>query len=208
MSAQYATLEQRRGCDGFRAGDPMVPAGSSLSPKESTDAFLHGLPTRPFVELHHAWRTNYQAHTRVCEVSAVSTHYHALVWIDHREAKVFHFNVTEVDRATVRSTHPDQHIHHKANSGDSGHAPVDKEFLKRVAQAIAQAGAILITGPASAKTELVAYIKRTQPHLAERISGVEALDHSSDGALLALARTFFKADDRIHAQSHRGPSAT
>jgi hypothetical protein len=29
----------------------------------------------------------------------------------------------------VRSAHPDQHIHHKANSGDSGHAAVDSEFL-------------------------------------------------------------------------------
>jgi stalled ribosome rescue protein Dom34 len=133
----------------------------------------------------------------------MSGHYHALVWIDHREAKVFQFNATEVDRATVRSTHPDQHIHHKANAGDSGHAPIDQEFFKRVAQAIAQAGAILITGPANAKIELVAYIKRVEPHLAERISGVETLDHPSDGALLALARSFFKADDRMQPQSHR-----
>jgi stalled ribosome rescue protein Dom34 len=133
----------------------------------------------------------------------MSNHYHALVWIDHREAKVFQFNATQVDRATVRSTHPDQHIHHKANAADSGHAPVDQEFFERVAQAISQAGAILITGPANAKTELVSYIKRLQPHLAERISGVETLDHPSDGALVALARSFFKADDRMHPQSHR-----
>jgi stalled ribosome rescue protein Dom34 len=133
----------------------------------------------------------------------MSGHYHALVWIDHREARVFQFNATEVDRAIVRSTHPDQHIHHKANAGDSGHAPIDQEFFKRVAQALSQAGAILITGPANAKTELVSYIKRTQPHLAERISGVEPLDHPSDGALLALARSFFKADDRMRPQSHR-----
>jgi stalled ribosome rescue protein Dom34 len=90
----------------------------------------------------------------------MSNHYHALVWIDHREAKVFQFNATDVDRATIRSDHPNQHIHHKANAGDSGHAAVDNEFLKRVAQAIGQAGAILITGPANAKTELAAYIKR------------------------------------------------
>jgi stalled ribosome rescue protein Dom34 len=133
----------------------------------------------------------------------MAQHYHALVWIDHREAKVFQFNATDVDRTTVRSSHPDQHIHHKANSGDSGHAPVDQEFFKRVALAISQANAILIAGPANAKTELVAYLKKTQPHLAERISGVEALDHPSDGALLALARSFFKADDRMHPQSHR-----
>src|SRR2546426_4004398 len=111
----------------------------------------------------------------------MSNHYHALVWIDHREAKVFQFNVTDVDYTTIRSDHPDQHIHHKANSGDSGHAPVDNAVLKRVAEAIAQAGAILITGPANAKTELAAYIKRVQPNLAERISGVQTLDHPSDG---------------------------
>jgi hypothetical protein len=45
----------------------------------------------------------------------MSSHYHAVVWIDHREAKVFHCNATESERATVRSHHPDQHIHHKAN---------------------------------------------------------------------------------------------
>jgi stalled ribosome rescue protein Dom34 len=133
----------------------------------------------------------------------MSSHYHVVVWIDHREAKVFKFSATDVDHTTVRSSHPDEHIHHKANSGDSGHAPVDNEFFKRVVQGIAQAGAILITGPANAKTELVAYIKQAQPHLAERISGIEALDHPSDGALLALARSFFKADDRMRPQAHR-----
>jgi stalled ribosome rescue protein Dom34 len=133
----------------------------------------------------------------------MSSHFHALVWIDHREAKVFQFNATDVDHTTVRSEHPHQHIHHKANSGDSGHAPVDKEFYKHVAQAIAHAGAILIAGPSSAKTELVTYIKREQPQLAAKISGVEALDHPSDGALLALARKFFKGDDRMHSQTHK-----
>lgn len=60
---------------------------------------------------------------------------------------------------------------------------------------------ILITGPAGAKTELVTYIKRTHPNVATRSSGVETLDHPTDGALLAHARTFFKADDRMHFQS-------
>ena len=59
----------------------------------------------------------------------MTDHYHALVWIDHREAKVFHFDATDVERTSIRSDHPDQHLHHKANSGDSGHVGVDKEFL-------------------------------------------------------------------------------
>jgi len=133
----------------------------------------------------------------------MSDYYHALVWIDHREAKVFHFDATDVDRLTIRSSHPDRHIHHKANSGDSGHAPLDTAFFKEVTQAVGPAGAMLIVGPANAKTELVAYIKRANPVLAKRISGVETLDHPSDGALVALARSFFKADDRLYSQSHR-----
>ncbi len=133
----------------------------------------------------------------------MSDHFHALVWIDHREAKIFRFDATDFDRSVIRSTHPDRHIHHKANSGDSGHAPLDKAFFKRVAEALETAGAILISGPANAKTELVTYIKSAQPALAARISGVENLDHPTDGALVALARTFFKADDRLHSQSQR-----
>lgn len=133
----------------------------------------------------------------------MSNHFHALVWIDHREAKVFHFNLEESETQVVHSHHPNQHLHHKANSGDSGHAPVDNEFLERVVAALGQAGAILITGPAGAKTELASYIKRSHPSLIERISGIETLDHPSDGDLLAHGRKYFRADDRMHSQIHR-----
>jgi stalled ribosome rescue protein Dom34 len=128
----------------------------------------------------------------------MSNHYHAIVWIDHREARIFQFNASDVDGITVRSSDPHQHIHHNSNSLGNGHAAVDLEFLKRVSQALASAGAILITGPANAKKELAAYLKREQPKVAERVSGVETLDHPSDGALVDFARRFFKADDRMH----------
>lgn len=31
-------------------------------------------------------------------------HYHAIVWIDHHEAKIFHFDSTGIDSTTVRSS--------------------------------------------------------------------------------------------------------
>lgn len=133
----------------------------------------------------------------------MSNHYHVLDWIDHRQAKVFQFNAVVSERTIIHSTHPNQNLHHKANSNDSGHAGTDHAFFERVAHAVANAGALLITGPASAKTELVAHIKKKHPDLAARISAVETLDHPGDGALLALGRTFFKADDRMHFQSPR-----
>lgn len=130
----------------------------------------------------------------------MSEHYHAIVFIDHREAKIFHFSATEVDGVVVHSHGSGQHLHHKANTVGSGHLGVDKEFLHRIVEALTHTGAILITGPANAKTELKNYIAEHRPDLAKRISAVEALDHPSDGALVALARKHFKADDRMHSQ--------
>ncbi len=130
----------------------------------------------------------------------MSTHYHAIVWIDHREAKIFHFADADVDRIVVHAHPSSQNLHHKANSVGSGHLGLDKEFLKRVVDALTHTGAILIAGPANAKTELKAYMEQHRPDLAKRISGIEALDHPTDGVLVALARKYFKADDRMHSQ--------
>jgi len=132
----------------------------------------------------------------------MSTHYHAIVWIDHHEAKVFFFDDHDVQAERIRSSNPHVHLHHHANAGDSGHVGTDTAFLERVAAALGTAGAILITGPAGAKKELQAYMERKHPPLAQCISGVQALSHTSDGALIDLARRFFKADDRMHSQTN------
>ena len=130
----------------------------------------------------------------------MTDHFHAVVWLDHHEAKIFHFSVNDVERVLVRAGDPHEHIHHKANSVGSGHAPADTDYYRRVAESVADAGAVLITGPSSAKTELLAFITRQDPGLLKRISGVQTLDHPHDGTLLALAREYFKADDRMHPQ--------
>jgi stalled ribosome rescue protein Dom34 len=127
----------------------------------------------------------------------MTTHYHALVWIDHREARVFHFSRTELDTLVLHSHNPARHIHHKANSMGSGHASEDQEFLHRVAESIEDAGAVLIVGPANAKTELVKHIHHHRPALMNVIAGVETVDHPSDGTLVAHARSYFKASDRM-----------
>jgi stalled ribosome rescue protein Dom34 len=135
-------------------------------------------------------------------MAVMSEHYHAIVWIDHREAKIFHFNATEAERVLVHSHLSGHHLQHKANTTGSGHHGVDRDFLQRVTAELTHTGAILITGPANAKLELQHFLTEHRPDLAQRISGVEALDHPSDGALVALARKFFKADDRMHSQTH------
>lgn len=125
------------------------------------------------------------------------SHYHAVVWIDHREAKVFHFSPTEVDRLVLHPDHPTKHIHHKANTVGSGHAAPNDDFLHAVAQSIADAGAVLIAGPANTKDQLVAHIEKHDPKLKALIKGVETVDHPSDGQLVAHARKYFKVEDRM-----------
>jgi stalled ribosome rescue protein Dom34 len=124
-------------------------------------------------------------------------HYHAVIWIDHHEARVFHFNPTDIDRLILHPDHPTRHIHHKANSIGSGHASENHEYLEAVAQSVTDAGAILIAGPANEKSELVKHIHLHDPKLVSLIAGVETLDHPTDGQLVAFARQYFKAADRM-----------
>ena len=86
-----------------------------------------------------------------------SHHFHAVVWIDHHEARVFHFSPTDVERLVL---HPDR----------------------------------------PTKTELVKHISQHDPGLMKIIVGVETVDHPSDGQLVAHARRYFKAEDRMLPQ--------
>jgi stalled ribosome rescue protein Dom34 len=128
-------------------------------------------------------------------------HYHAIVWIDHREARVFHLNPSDVERLVLRPDHPTRHLHHKANSIGSGHARENHDYLQAVAESIADAGAVLIAGPANEKAELVRHIREHSPKLMSAIVGVETVDHPSDGQLVAYARKHFKATDRMLPQA-------
>jgi len=126
--------------------------------------------------------------------------FHAVVWIDHHEARVFHFDADEVQLEEVHPKHPTRHIHHKANSVGSGHGSEDQNFFSAVVEAIGSAGEVLITGPASAKHELVKHIERHPSQLRARVVGVETVDHPTDRELLAHARRFFLASDRMESQ--------
>ena len=128
-------------------------------------------------------------------------HYHAAVWIDHAQAKVYAFSRDAADEWKVRPHDRHVHLHHKAGLGDSGRAPQDRHYFHSVAEAVKDAGEILIVGPGTAKAELMNHLKSHDPQVAKKVVGVEALDHPSDGELLAFARKFFfRAADRMRSQ--------
>jgi hypothetical protein len=124
-------------------------------------------------------------------------HVHAVVWIDHDEAHVIHFNPDESEGLTVHSKPRREHLHHKSGQLGDGHAPVDHDYYGLVEAALAGAQEILIVGPASAKDELAKHMRHHAKALAIGIVGVERVDHPSDGQILKLARKYFKAADKL-----------
>jgi stalled ribosome rescue protein Dom34 len=120
------------------------------------------------------------------------THFHAVVWLDHSQARIFHIGLTGDNEVTLHPHLQTKHLHHKANSIGSGNAAPDKEFLAQVTSALSDAGEILIIGPAGAKTELAKYLREQHPAIGKRIVAVEAADHPSDGEIVAYAKHHFK----------------
>jgi len=120
------------------------------------------------------------------------THFHAVVWLDHTQAKLFHIGLMGDDEITMHPHLPTQHLHHKANSTGSGHAGPDKDFLEQITSALSDAGEILIIGPAGAKTELAKYLHEKHPAIGKRIVAVEAADHPTDRQIVAYAKEHFK----------------
>jgi stalled ribosome rescue protein Dom34 len=132
------------------------------------------------------------------------THFHAIVWIDHSQAKIFHVGLSGGDEMILHPHLPTRHLHHKANSIGSGHAGFDKEFFGQVLNAVSDAGEILIIGPAGAKTELAKYLREQHSTIGDRIVAVEAADHPSEPEIVAYARKYFKiASARVAGPNDR-----
>jgi hypothetical protein len=129
-----------------------------------------------------------------------SPHFHAVIWIDHREARVFHFNPHEADKLVLHADNPNRHVHHHRALG-SGHEPEDQHFLRQAMDAIADAGVVLILGPGQTKHLFGKFIAEHDPALAAKIAAVETADHPTDNQIVAHARKYFKAEDRTTPQT-------
>jgi hypothetical protein len=127
-------------------------------------------------------------------------HYHAVVWIDHREAFVFEFGAEGVNEQHIRPPDHEGHIHHKAGTVGSGHMHDAKGYLTEISNALLNNQEVLIVGDGGAKTELAHFIRDHVPSLAIRIMGVEAMDRSTKGQIVAFARNFFAHRDRSTPQ--------
>jgi stalled ribosome rescue protein Dom34 len=122
---------------------------------------------------------------------------HTVVWIDHKEARIFHVRPGAADETTVLA--PQHHVHrHPQGRGEAREHPDDAHrFFHDVARRADGADALLIVGPASAKLEFLKYLQAHEHSLESAVVGIESADHPTDGEIVARARSYFKASDRM-----------
>ncbi len=125
--------------------------------------------------------------------------YHAVVWLDHREAKVFFFDKYKVEEIDLASHKHDQ-IHRRAGSISGKRTQEDHDFYHQVVETLRPAKEWLVMGPGTAKLELVKHIHKHDHTLSDHIIGVETADHPTDRQIVAHAREYFKAADKMRPQ--------
>jgi len=123
--------------------------------------------------------------------------YHAAVWLDHVEARIFFFDRDASEVHTLRTTLAHHQVHNKAGTIEGKKNPPDATFYDEVTARLKPAQEWLILGPGSAHDELAAHIRSFHPDLAGRIIGVTTVDHPTDKQIVAHARSFFRAADRM-----------
>ena len=110
-----------------------------------------------------------------------------------RGARGIHIEEKRFDESMIKA--PSSHVRRDPAANE--------QFLHAVAQALETAGEILVVGPGTAKLELLKHVQRHHRALADKIVGVETVDHPTDKQLVSLARKYFQAEDRMRGVSVR-----
>ncbi len=130
---------------------------------------------------------------------------HAVVWIDHKEARVFnvrpetagHVQPEPIDETKILSPQHLIHRHPKGRGETKEHPDDATRFFHEVARSLDGTDAVLIVGPSSAKAEFLGYVQDHDRTLRAKVVGIETVDHPTDREIVAYARRYFKGSDRM-----------
>jgi len=115
---------------------------------------------------------------------------HAVVHIDHQIAHVLQFDAEHLQSQTVKARTRQTRQH-------GSNVRTEHEFFGQVCDALAGIAEVLMVGPHTAQADFRHYVDKHRPDTASRIVGYEIADHPSENQLVALARRFFVAHDRM-----------
>jgi len=117
---------------------------------------------------------------------------HAAIWIDHKEAKIFF-----IEAGTTETVHPHKHIEHPHREDAGKHDAVADSYFHAVLHEVRESEEILVVGPSTAKLHFMKHAHKHDPLIADKIIGVETVDHPSDGQVLKYAKQYFYEKDRL-----------
>lgn len=115
---------------------------------------------------------------------------HAVVWTDHKNAQILQFDADQVETLKLHA-----HSHPTGQHGSGVRA--EHEFFGAVCDALDGVAEALVTGSHTALADFRHYVDKHRPQTAGRVAGYDVVDHPSDKQLVALARKFFLAHDRM-----------
>ncbi|MBK6694071.1 MAG: translational machinery protein [Myxococcales bacterium] len=124
--------------------------------------------------------------------------FHAVVWLDHQQARVFHITAEAFDEATFKA--PKHHVTSSHGARDQharGETREAAQFFEAIARALSDSQEILVLGPGTAKLALVKHMHKHDPKVEARIVGVETADHPTDAQIVAHARAYFRTNDPL-----------
>jgi stalled ribosome rescue protein Dom34 len=129
---------------------------------------------------------------------------HAAVWLDHEHAKIFFFPGDTFDEEDFRAPKHQLASRVKGLDNHRRESRDQKEYFETIAKSLADAEEILVMGPGTAKIQFLKHAHKHEPKLEERIVGIETADHPTPGQIVAHARQYFRAKDRMLGSSSSG----
>ena len=98
-------------------------------------------------------------------------HYHSIIWIDHHKAVVWNFNDDAQTKSIVKSRDQHQRIHVRKFANEGRHeTPEELQFFRDVSQTLNGVEEIIVIGPAHAKDEFAAFLRKNFLRSAQKSS--------------------------------------
>ncbi len=118
------------------------------------------------------------------------TFFHAVLLIDHHEARLLQFDAEHVRASRVQEH---RHLSHRHRSG----VRTEHEFFGEVCDALEGITEVLVTGSHTAIADFERYAHKHRPAIARHLVGHEMVDQPTEPQLVALARRWFLRHDRM-----------
>jgi len=112
-----------------------------------------------------------------------------VVWVDRAHAYVRRFDRERVRAEVIRTCASE--MSNDAQLRDRRQPSGTERYFSDIAEVLKDARAILIVGPGFERLDLLTYLRRHAPEVAQRIVALEPVDHPSEEEMVPWARKHF-----------------